>query len=83
MDDPTRRCENDTGIETRLPGLRIPSRSPSFHAAPQGPQRALVAPPLGQHSFSSFLPGRADSFCHFLAVGGVTPFRRRYIAVSA
>ena len=30
MDDPTRRCENDTGIETRLPGLPIPSGSPNF-----------------------------------------------------
>jgi hypothetical protein len=30
MDDPTRRCENDTGIETRLPGLPVPSGSPSF-----------------------------------------------------
>jgi hypothetical protein len=30
MDDPTRRCENDTGIETRLPGLPIPSGSPIF-----------------------------------------------------
>jgi hypothetical protein len=28
MDDPTRRCENDTGIETRLPGLPVPSGSP-------------------------------------------------------
>jgi hypothetical protein len=54
MDDPTRWCENDTGIETRLPGLRIPSRSPSFL-----------------------------SILYFLAAGGVTPFRRRYIAVSA
>ncbi len=32
MDDPTRRCENDTGIETRLPGLPVPSGSPSFAA---------------------------------------------------
>ncbi len=30
MDDPTRRCENDTGIETRLPGLPIPSGGPLF-----------------------------------------------------
>jgi hypothetical protein len=30
MDDPTRRCENDTGNETRLPGLPVPSGSPSF-----------------------------------------------------
>ena len=30
MDDPTRRCENDTGIETRLPGLPIPSGGPIF-----------------------------------------------------
>jgi len=30
MDDPTRRCENDTGIETRLPGLPFPSGSLSF-----------------------------------------------------
>jgi hypothetical protein len=30
MDDPTRRCENDTGIETRLPGLLVPSGSPIF-----------------------------------------------------
>jgi hypothetical protein len=30
MDDPTRRCENDTGNETRLPGLPIPSGGPTF-----------------------------------------------------
>ena len=30
MDDPTRQCENDTGHETRLPGLPVPSGSPSF-----------------------------------------------------
>jgi len=30
MDDPTRRCENDAGIETPLPGLLNPSGSPSF-----------------------------------------------------
>jgi hypothetical protein len=30
MDDPTRRCENDTGNETRLKGLPIPSGSPTF-----------------------------------------------------
>ena len=30
MDDPTRRCENDTGNETRLPGLPVPSGSPSL-----------------------------------------------------
>jgi hypothetical protein len=30
MDDPTRRFENDTGNETRLPGLPNPSGGPSF-----------------------------------------------------
>jgi hypothetical protein len=30
MDDPTRQCENDTGNETRLKGLPIPSGSPTF-----------------------------------------------------
>ena len=30
MDDPTRRCENDTGTETRLPGLPVPSGGPIF-----------------------------------------------------
>ena len=30
MDDPTRRCENDTGNETRLPGPPIPSGGPRF-----------------------------------------------------
>jgi hypothetical protein len=30
MDDPTRRCENDTGIETRLPGAPDPKRGPHF-----------------------------------------------------
>jgi hypothetical protein len=35
MDDPTRWCENDTGNETRLPGLPIPSGSPSFFFALQ------------------------------------------------
>ena len=30
MDDPTRRCENDTGNETRLLGPPIPSGGPSF-----------------------------------------------------
>jgi hypothetical protein len=34
MDDPTRRCENDTGIETRLPGLPIPSGGPIFLSTP-------------------------------------------------
>ena len=33
MDDPTRRCENDTGNETRLSGLPIPSGSPAFLVA--------------------------------------------------
>jgi hypothetical protein len=28
MDDPTRRCENDAGNETRLSGLPIPSGGP-------------------------------------------------------
>jgi hypothetical protein len=28
MDDPTRRCENDTGNETRLSGRQIPSGGP-------------------------------------------------------
>jgi hypothetical protein len=30
MDDPTRRCENDTDNGTRLKGLPIPSGSPTF-----------------------------------------------------
>ena len=30
MDDPTLRCENDTGNETRLPGLPNPSGGPKF-----------------------------------------------------
>jgi len=30
MDDPTRRCENDTGNETRLSGPPIPSGGPFF-----------------------------------------------------
>jgi hypothetical protein len=30
MDDPTRRCENDTGNETRLMGPPIPSGGPFF-----------------------------------------------------
>src|SRR5579859_3187962 len=30
MDDPTRRCENDTGNETHSPGLPIPSGGPIF-----------------------------------------------------
>jgi len=34
MDDPTRRCENDTGNETRSPGLPIPSGSPFFLSRP-------------------------------------------------
>jgi len=35
MDDPTRQCENDTGIETRLTGLPIPSGSPTFLSTPR------------------------------------------------
>ena len=35
MDDPTRRCENDTGIEARLPGLSFPSGSRSFFCISQ------------------------------------------------
>ncbi len=30
MDDPTRRCENDTGNETRLSGPSFPSGGPFF-----------------------------------------------------
>jgi len=30
MDDPTRRCENDTGNETHSPGPPIPSGGPIF-----------------------------------------------------
>jgi hypothetical protein len=30
LDDPTRRCENDTGNETRLSGLPIPSGGPEL-----------------------------------------------------
>jgi hypothetical protein len=30
MDDPTRRCENDTDNETRPQGLPVPSGSPTF-----------------------------------------------------
>jgi hypothetical protein len=30
MDDPTRRCENDAGNETRLLGPSIPSGGPFF-----------------------------------------------------
>ena len=30
MDDPTLRCENDAGNETRLSGLPIPSGGPIF-----------------------------------------------------
>jgi hypothetical protein len=35
MDDPTRQCENDTGHETRLPGLLVPSGSPTFFLPPR------------------------------------------------
>jgi hypothetical protein len=30
MDDPTRRCENDTDNGTRLSGLLFPSKGPIF-----------------------------------------------------
>ena len=30
MDDPTLRCENDAGNETRLSGLPVPSGGPIF-----------------------------------------------------
>jgi hypothetical protein len=30
MDDPTRRCENDTDNETRPQGLPVPSGSPTL-----------------------------------------------------
>ena len=33
MDDPTLWCENDTGNETCLPGLLVPSRSPILFPA--------------------------------------------------
>jgi hypothetical protein len=33
MDDPTRRCENDTGNGTRLLGVPGPKREPHFFAA--------------------------------------------------
>jgi len=33
MDDPTRRCENDTGNETHSTGPPIPSGGPIFSAA--------------------------------------------------
>jgi hypothetical protein len=32
MDDPTRRCEKDTGIETRFPGAPGSKREPHFFA---------------------------------------------------
>jgi hypothetical protein len=38
MDDPTRRCENDTGNETHSSGPLIPSRGPSFSPRPARPQ---------------------------------------------
>ena len=47
MDDPTRQCENDTGIETRLPGLLVPSGSPSFCCIHWGPSRFFS---LEQHT---------------------------------
>jgi len=34
MDDPTRRCENDTGNGTRLLGPPIPSGGPIFFECP-------------------------------------------------
>jgi hypothetical protein len=34
MDDPTRRCENDTGIETCLPGLPSQAGAPLFYQHP-------------------------------------------------
>ena len=33
MDDPTRRCENDTGNGTRLLGVPGPKREPHFFGA--------------------------------------------------
>lgn len=33
MDDPTRRCENDTGNGTRLLGVPGPKREPHFFSA--------------------------------------------------
>ncbi len=39
MDDPTLRCENDTGNETRLPGLPNPSGGPKFFEPPRGQTR--------------------------------------------
>ncbi len=34
MDDPTRRCENDTDNETHSPGPPIPSGGPIFSRSP-------------------------------------------------
>jgi hypothetical protein len=44
MDDPTRRCENDTGNETHSPGLPIPSGGPIFVSKdyPCDPLRTLA-----------------------------------------
>ena len=46
MDDPTRRCENDTGFETRPPGLPNPSGSPIFCTSQCFRSAGLVAQAL-------------------------------------
>jgi hypothetical protein len=46
MDDPTRRCENDTDNGTRHLGLLFPSKGPAFllgGTAPSAPSHALSA----------------------------------------
>ena len=66
MDDPTRRCENDTGIGTRLPGLPIPSGGPTFFersfglSSADNPGRSEVRP-LQEFASAHFL-GLASYF---------------------
>jgi len=46
MDDPTRRCENDTDNGTRLLGVPGPKREPHFFAADRCPARPGQTWPL-------------------------------------
>jgi hypothetical protein len=60
MDDPTRRCENDTGNGTRLPGFPIPSGNPIFiypqsSTAPAA-RIAAMRLPSGFHRFLAMKP---------------------------
>ena len=67
MDDPTRRCENDTGLETRLPGAPEPKRGPHFFCPALRPRLSQNLP-LHRRCVPAF-DRTQDSFYSLTRVG--------------